>query len=222
MSKQGSTRRRWGAAAVAAAAAAGVVAASAVWWPDTDEAQVRPALAPYPWTPADLAVAEDFTAASAAHDADAVAALLPAGEELDEDQRAGLRRDDVWNVEYLVEPCRFANTNDFGTLFVCPFDLHVLYSQEVGRGPFKDNHFEVWVKDGEVVAQDNIISWETNGVNDHLNAVDAWVEENHPGETDFLFQDEQDLGATEWPRWTRLWEKRGQEYVDSMASEGNG
>ena len=121
-----------------------------------------------------------------------------------------------------MKPCTKSYTITPGgyTVFTCPYAMHLLGSREVGKGPFRGNALEVAVRDGKVAWADNTIPFETNGVQQHLESVHAWVAENHPKDKPFLFKDEQDLSPAEWPRWTRLWKQYTREYIAATNQEG--
>ena len=200
-------RRRWVAGGVAAGVAAAVVGA-ALWSSDLGGDSSSPPVAQAP--DADLATAEGFAAAFVAHDAAAAAQYLAPGTEAPwPDWRAEWKRNEAYGVEYLMKPC----TELGASVFTCPYAMHLLGSREVGKGPFPDNTLTVTVIDGEVRSADSTIPFETNGVEQHLESVHAWIVENHPKDEPFLMKDEADLRPAEWPRWTRLWKQYTQEYV---------
>jgi hypothetical protein len=208
-------RRRWvlgGVAAAVAAVAIGIV----VSFSDPAEAPSSPpvAQAPDQSRTADLSGAEGFAATFVAHDADAAASYLaPGTDEPWPDWRAEWKRNAAYGIEYLMQPCTETVSTSDATIFNCPYALHFLGSREVGNGPFRDNLLQVTVTDGKVTRADSTIPFETNGVQQHLESVDAWILENHPKNAPFLRQEEQQVRPVEWPRWTRLWQQYTQEYV---------
>ena len=129
-------RRRWVAGGLAAAVAAAVVGV-AVWSSDPvgDRSSPPIAQAPDSTKTADLAAAEGFAAAFAAHDAAAVASYLTPGEEPWLGWRAGWKRDSVWGVEYLMQPCTKRYNISDSTVFTCPYAMHLLGSREIRRRP---------------------------------------------------------------------------------------
>jgi hypothetical protein len=114
-----------------------------------------------------------------------------------------------------MEPCaRAYNITDSTVVFTCPYAMHLLGSDEVGKGPFRDNVLSVTVADGKVRWADDTKPWETNGIGQHLDAVHTWVADHHPQDYKHLLgKEEQDVTPAEWPRWTRLWKQYTQEYV---------
>ena len=219
-------RRRW-AVAVAAAAAAVTAVAVLSTVPGDDGTAPPPTnhgSAEQLEREAEL-LAERVVAAYADHDFDAVAAHLKPGIQ-PQITWPGLRREvernRAWNVEYLLGDCTATHQSSIGTFVECPTDLHVLYSEEAGVGPFQDNLFSLLVNDGFVVTGEISIPFEFNGTMEHVEAFWAWLVENHPEDTAFLDQDEPDVPAVDWRRWLRLYEKRAGEYGEAMTSEGNG
>jgi hypothetical protein len=215
--EQTDPRRRWVAGGVAAAVAAAVVGAG-VWAAELAGERNKPpiAQAPVSTRAANLAAAEGFAAAFATHDTAAAESLLAAGTE--EEPWAGSdrawERDAAWGVEYLMKPCTKEHTSfSDSTSFTCPYAMHLLGSREVGKGPFRHNTLQVNVSGGKVRYADNTMPFETNGMAQHYDAVHSWVANNHPEDKRFLFQDEQDVRPTDWPRWSQLWKQYIREYV---------
>jgi hypothetical protein len=209
-------RRRWvggGVAAAVAAVAIGVAVSSS----DMEEDPSPPiAQTPNQTEPADLAAAEGFAAAFVDHDADAVGPYLASGtQEPWLGWEAAWKRDAAYGVKYQMEPCaRAYNITDSTVVFTCPYAMHLLGSDEVGKGPFPDNVLSVTVADGKVRWADDTKPWETNGIGKHLDAVHTWVADHHPQNYKHLLgKEEQDVTPAEWPRWTRLWKQYTQEYV---------
>ena len=63
---------------------------------------------------------------------------------------------------------------------------------------------DVFVKDGAVTEAEDQMPWETNGQGEYIDAVNAWVQRNHPQEWELLNPDESEAGA-QWDRWLRTW-----------------
>ena len=211
-------RRRWIAGGVAAAAAAAVVGV-AVWSfdPGGDPSSPPIAQAPDSTKTADLAAAEGFAAAFTDHDAAAAAAGT---EEPWLGWRPEWKRNAAYSVEYLMKPCTKSYNISDSTVFTCPYAMHLPGSREIGKAPFRGNVLEVTVTDGKVAWAENRIPFETNGVQQHLEAVHAWVTQNHPKDEPFLFKDEHDVRPGEWQRWTRLWKQYTRDYVVATNQEG--
>ena len=216
-------RRRWVVGGVAAAAVAAAVVGVGVWSADPSEDPSSPPVAQAPDSTgaADIAAAEGLAAAFANHDAAAAASHLALGrEEAWFESDAAWKRDAAYSVEYLMKPCTETGSTSVGTVFTCPYAMHVLGSREVGKGPFRHNILHVTVTDGKVTSADSTIPFETNGVQQHLESVRAWLVENHPKDVPFLMKEEQDVKPTEWPRWTQLWQQYTREYIAATNRAG--
>jgi hypothetical protein len=209
-------RRRWVAGGIAAAAVAAVTVGITVssWNIGEDPSSPPIAQAPDSTRTGNLAAAEGFAAAFVDHDPAAAASYLASGEEPWLGWEAAWQRDEAWGIEYLMDPCTKADTSfSDSTYFTCPYAMHMLGSREVGEGPFRHNTLQVNVSDGKVRYADNTMPFETNGMAQHFDAVHAWVAKNHPNDKSFLFQDEQNVRPSDWPRWTRLWKQYIREYI---------
>ena len=104
-----------------------------------------------------------------------------------------------------MEPCVVRATMSDHTRIECPYGMHLLGSREVGKGPFTGNKLKVVLKDGKVISAETYNSWQWNGIQEHVESLEAWVEENHPKDATFLAMDEVEVTAADWPRWARLW-----------------
>lgn len=219
-----STRRRVGAIAAAAALGAAAVTAVALWGPDPATKPEPAPVVPSNDRAADGATAEAFAAAYADLDADRMADLMADEVQLWDGWRSSLRRDIAWDTEILMRPCRRTAEATEGPVYTCPYAMHMRGSEEVGRGPFRDNSLEVVVRDGQVTFADFTRLVDFNGISAHLAKVDLWIAENHPEDAAFLSIDsaygdgEVELSEAEWPRWTRLSQRYTDEYVADVRS----
>lgn len=223
---EGSTRtRRRVVIAAAAAVAAAAATAVALWGPDPAERPEPAPAVPGQDRAADRETAEAFAAAYVEADADRMAELMAEGGQLWDTWQSTLRRDEAWDVERMMQPCRRTAEATEGVVFTCPYLIHLRGSEEVGRGPFGDNTLEVVVQDGEVTLADYTQLVDFNGVTAHLAKVDRWIAENHPQDFAFLRMDRADrktvdmgLSEAEWSRWTRLSQRYTDEYVADVRS----
>jgi hypothetical protein len=194
-------RNRW---AVAVAATAVVVAAIGGWALGRleDDGDVRPA---GPSTRmSDAEIAQAFVEAYGAGDAVRAATYLAPGHVPYDGWDRDIERNVAWGVTFLFDSCEVTAEGWFGSAVLCPFDLHVMHSDAVGKGPFTGNTFTVFVKDGAVTEAEDQMPWETNGQGEYIDAVNAWVQRNHPQEWELLNPDESEAGA-QWDRWLRTW-----------------
>ena len=202
--------------AVAAAGVAAAAAAAAVFWAaDLTADRADPAPVQQPAVDA-VQVAERFLAAYTSNDIETVATMaVPGGEDLPGWRRV-MSRNQAWDIDFMFEPCRQTTTNSVGSGVICFFSFHALRSQEVGRGPFEDATFTVWVdENGDVFDADPTWNHEYNGLAQHFEAVHTWVATKHPEDKAFLWTDEDEVPAADWERWTTLWQKYLAEYVDT-------
>jgi hypothetical protein len=210
--------RRW---AVGAAAAAGVaaVAGFALWSADLgDRADSGPAGNSQT---TEEEVAQGFVEAFAAGDEDRVASYLPPGGQLGEmdDWRATIRRDEAWSREYFLGQCVETGTSPDVTTVYCPFDMHVLHSEQLGLGLDTGNRFTVRVGDGRVLSMEGHTTSGNNIEDEVFSAIGEWVEQNHPGKWEFMSSPAAHTPA-EMQRWYRMWERYSQEYADAVTQEG--
>ena len=201
--------------AVAAAGVAAAAAATAVFWAaDLADDRADPAPVQQPAVDA-VQVAEQFVAAYARNDADTVTELAAEAADLS-GWRLYMARDEAWGVQFMFEPCRHATTNEVGTGVVCPFSLHVMGSEEVGRGPFEDAVFTVWLdEDGGVFDAEPTWNFEYNGMTEHFEEATSWVWAQHPDQAEFLMLDEPEVPPEQLDHWLALWERYLADYVEA-------
>jgi hypothetical protein len=156
-------------------------------------------------------VADDFFAAFAAQDADLTASYLASGSAWPE-WRLEMQRASAWHAEYFPEPCQELSTSLAATNVICGFEYHMLGSEELGLGPFRNNAIDLRISDGEVVHVELTVTFDSNGQTALYDTIGAWVRENHPGEWAFMNNTEGYTRA-ELDRWSRLWDRRIDEYV---------
>ncbi len=213
-------RTRW---TVAVAAAAVVVAALGGWTLGrlADDGDLRPA---GPSTElSDAESAQGFVEAYADGDVLRAASYLASGQyEPYPGWETEIERNLAWGVTFLFEPCEVTADGSFGSAVLCPFDLHVMRSDAVGKGPFTGNTFTVIVKDGAVMEADNQMAWETNGQGEYIDTVYAWVKRNYPQQWDFLSLDEPDVPHAQWQRWLRLWDRALDAYLEAKTGGSAG
>ena len=201
-------------AVVAAGAAAAASAAAVFWAVDITAPRAEPAPIVEPG-PQAAEVAERFVAAYATYDTETVAAMAANPGEA-RAWHMSMARDAAWGVEFIFEPCQVRTSNRVGTGVLCPFSLHVMGSEEVGRGPFENATFTLWLtEDGKVFEANPTWNYETNGMTQHVEAVSNWVFEEHPDQTEVLALDEPDVPAAEWDRWLGMWQEYVADYVDA-------
>jgi len=98
------------------------------------------------------------------------------------------------------------------TNFRCPFDFHVLRSDELGLGPYGGSFFDLTVRDGAIVRATTY--WEIEEFSPQVWEPFAdWVYRTHPEDARIMYAEPATLHRlTE--ESIRLWEKRTREYVE--------
>ena len=183
-------RRRlaWGISAVAAAAAV-VVALVLTGVPGLSSDRAEPPLPAGDRRP--VMVATDFVDAFAAYDPVGASRDLATGADMkiwvDADGRSEWQRGLVWAdvVGFRVLPgdCVTSQHHGSRTMLRCPFDLHAIGSDRIGRGPYHGNDFYGVVDGGEIVTTEMSIAYETNGFQDEMWApFSEWLEREYPAD----------------------------------------
>lgn len=205
--------------ALAVAAAIGLVAVVLILANRPTGKVETPAAAPttvYPVDPAATEVATSFVQAVGAFDADLAASYLTGSAELPE----GLGPEDLpllislyeaQGYEQLLDPCRVTGTSASGTAVECPFDFHIIRSDEVGRGPYHGSSWKITVSDGEIsyAVQD----WDIEKFSPQMWEPFAdWVRETSPKDFNVMYVDRgSNMRITEDS--VRLWEEYSKRYV---------
>lgn len=203
-------RRRW-AVGVAVAAAVAAIAGAALWSADFgDDQSADPAGSP---TQDAQQVAQDYAEAFAAGDVQQAASYLAPGTEWSE-VRGEMGEQGAWTYEVFLEPCQEDFTGPTGTRFTCPFTYHVLRSDDLGMEPFGgDSWISAFVEDGKVSSAQVNYDYGDNGQSEHLEAIWAYIEENHPREFRILDQNSEEATPAEERRAGRLFDRYVDEYV---------
>jgi hypothetical protein len=211
-------RRRVVGGAVAAGVAA--VVGIAVWSTDLGD-RADPGPAGNVQTTEEQ-IAQGFVEAIAAGDTDRVTAYLAPSAMDDSDWRGDLRYNEAFSREYLLEPCVENGTNSAGTWVTCPFDMHVLHSEQLGLGPYTNNSFKVLVKDGRVVSAEELKASGANSEDEIFLAIGAWVQQNYPGGKWEFMSSPGTHTPAEMQRWYQLWKVHSQQYADEMTQQADG
>lgn len=203
------------AAVVGAAMVAAAVAAAVVWGAGLadDRAGPEPVVDPRPRT---VRVAEGFVAAYAAGDAERAASFLAPGVEPWEGWRSDLALDVAWRVEYLLEPCQELWSNDVDTAVICPFDLHLLGSEEFRMAPFENGSVTVHIDgQGDVVSAAYSYNGENNGLAAHVKRMRDWMKVVYPYDYPLMKRDYEELDPDEKVVWTRMWNQHLEKFIET-------
>lgn len=206
--------RRWPAVVGAALAAAAV--AAAVFWGTgltDDRTGPEPVVEPRPRA---VRVADAFVSAYAAGDAERVASFLAPGVVPWDGWRSDLALDMAWRTEYLLEPCERVYRTPLGTTVYCRFAIHTLGSEMLGLGPFENEFFSLRVDtQSEVVGVEVAYNADNNGLQQHVEAVKAWLELVYPYDYPLMKRDYEHLDPDQKVVWTRMWEQHVQKYIET-------
>lgn len=220
--KRGARRRRraWAAAAVVAAAAVlALVVSGRV--PGLDRAE-----SPVPAKQATATdVALSFLDAYGAFDRDRAATYLAPDGRLSlfgENWRQGNQWLEAAGFRQLLTSCEKQATLPTGTEVRCPFDYHLLRSEDIGRGPFSDNVFTFTIRDGKIVAANQDLAYGTNGFSSQMwEPFAAWVAQTYPEDVAVMYADGSAQSVeSHSPQSLALWAKHTRDYV-TFVNEGS-
>jgi hypothetical protein len=117
-------------------------------------------------------------------------------------------------------PCEEVSTTPDGTLVRCPFEYHMLRSDEIGRGPYGPNAYNLTVMEGKVVSFDITGNSLTDGFSNQVWMPFAdWIAIAHPDDVAIMYQDDSQTGWKVTEESIPLWEQRSLEYV-AIARDG--
>lgn len=111
-------------------------------------------------------------------------------------------------------PCEEVSTAPDGTLVRCPFEYHMLRSDEIGLGPYGPNAYNLTVLDGKVVSLELTGNSFTDGFSGQVWMPFAdWIAIAHPDDVAIMYQDVSQTGWKITEESIPLWEQRSLEYV---------
>lgn len=165
-----------------------------------------------------IQVATDYLAAVWAFDADgAIALMAPHAVTFLADTPEGLRltvrQIAAWQAKNsATEPCAVVESSAAGVTVQCPYEQHMLGSDQLGLGPYKGASI-ITVKDGKVVSETS--SPENDDArfsNEVWEPFEAWVRATHPEDAELLFGDEWYLTEASF----HAWEQSIADYVETQ------
>ena len=137
-----------------------------------------------------------------------------------DDWRLGNRWAEATGFKVLLDSCAVANSTTAGTQVRCPFDYHGFRSDEIGRGPFGDNYFDLTVLEGEIVSASMQLEFMSNGFSSQMwEPFALWVGEAYPKDAAVMYAD--------WPSQSKqriteesipLWEQHTRGYVEEVVA----
>jgi hypothetical protein len=216
-------KRRRVTLAVAASVVAAVVAASvAGGWLGVDK-DVGPAEDPV-YSEA-VEVARGFLDAYGSFDADRALTYLTddylisddiAGQGLNTPKqfRLGVAYARAIGYKQTIYDCEQQSNSDDEVILRCAFDMHALRSDEIGLGPYTDNHWDLTIRDGKIDSVDSVWGYMSNGFSEQMWEPFAyWLSVEHPGDVEAMYTDVSQIMEEVTQDSIRLWEQRTAEYI---------
>jgi hypothetical protein len=117
-------------------------------------------------------------------------------------------------IEQTITGCEEQGESAAGTSVHCAFDVHGFHSDEIGRGPYTDNYWDLVVRDGKIDSAVSMWGAFTNGFSAEMWApFQTWVGSTHPGDLAAMY-----LGgsAVVSEESVRLWEQHLREWADTQ------
>jgi hypothetical protein len=113
----------------------------------------------------------------------------------------------------MLDSCEERSSSAADTTLRCKFDFHTIRSDEIGVGPFSGSHFDLTVRDGEIVRASK--TWATEEFSPQVwEPFARWVSTAYPEDAAVMYTDGTYSGARLTEESIRLWEQRSREYVD--------
>jgi hypothetical protein len=188
-------------------------------------------------TPTPEVVATRFIEAYGAFDADEAMAYLADKADVSELVRSvgttglggssGLRLAISWldavGYEQLLDSCQETSRSAAGGVVRCSFDLHLLRSREIGRGPFRGAYIDLSVVDGHIVrASSMYFDFEKEFSPQVWEPFASWVSTTFPEDAAVMYEDETHSGPRLTQESIRLWERHTKGYVTYVEQQADG
>lgn len=117
-------------------------------------------------------------------------------------------------ITQIVTGCETQGESSDGTNVRCAFDLHAYRSDEIGRGPYGDNYWDLVVRDGKITSATSTWAYLTNGLSNEMwTPLQAWVTRTHPEDLQTMYP-VGDPAITE--EYIQIWEERTREYAAAV------
>jgi len=118
------------------------------------------------------------------------------------------------HIYQTVTSCENQGESGDGVAVRCAFDFHLFRSDELGRGPYSDNYWDIVVKDGKITSAWGTWAYLTNGSSAEMwEPFQAWVSSAHPEDLPVMYP----VGdPTPTEVGIRLWDERTQEWADEV------
>ncbi|MDP9494057.1 MAG: hypothetical protein M3P87_02360 [Actinomycetota bacterium] len=173
-------------------------------------------------------VATSFLEAYAAYDVDQATTYLADGTDIS--TLGGSLQ--VWRLrnefskavgfKMLLDSCEPIASSATGTKMRCAYDYHSFLSDEIGRGPFSGNWFDLTILDGKIVTitEQFSIGGEDGFSSTMWEPFAQWLVENHPDDLLVLYTDSSQSLEMRTQESIPLWEQRIQEWAAEVGGTG--
>jgi hypothetical protein len=133
--------------------------------------------------------------------------------------RLRLRFDEANGLKTILESCEERGVSASGTEVRCAYDYHAIRSDEIGLGPFRGSHYDIIIRDGEVVSVSGAFFTENGFSRQVWGPFADWLAETYD---DVLVMYTNGSQAMEQitDESMALWEERSREYVEFVRNSG--
>jgi hypothetical protein len=221
--------RKWLIAAAAASAALIVIGAVTLFARDDATEPQSPAAPATTEAPAAVAaeeVAREFLDAYGAFDADLAMTYLtddffskwrPA-----EEFRLEIAHFEAIGYQQMINNCELRNASASDISFRCGFDLHAIRSDEIGRGPYTDNYWDLTIRDGEIISAEWSWAYRANGFSREMwEPFAEWVSTEYPEDAAVMYTDGTHTAQLLSDESIRLWDQHTREYAAAHTPTGS-
>jgi hypothetical protein len=177
-------------------------------------------------TPTPVEVAKGFMDAYGTFDANRALGYLAPDADVDElissigevHGGPGLRLSIDWlravGYEQLLHSCGEGVTSASGTGVRCTFDLHLLRSSEIGKGPYGPAEIDFTISEGKIVyASGWNFDYEKAFSSEMWGPFDRWVSREYPEGIAYMYSDETHSAPLLTDGSIRRWEVKTQQFV---------
>ena len=223
---QPESRHRWPIIAVAAAAVAIVVGALVLAAGDDSAPQVPADTTVAPVVPDAATAAEEvargFLDAYVANDADQALTYLTETASTEIWGSAEEFRGEIaWNVatgfKMMINECELQGDDpEAGVTLRCGYDFHMLGSDALGNGPYRDNYWDLTIRDGEIVSAMRQLPTSNGWSAEVWGPFGSWIEAEHPDDVLVMYTDSSQGGRRFTEEALQVWQQRTQEYVQAV------
>ena len=119
------------------------------------------------------------------------------------------------HIEEMFTGCAEQGDSAAGTTVRCTFDMHAYSSDDVGRGPYGDNYWDLVVRNGKITSALATWAYITNGVSTEMwQPFQAWVASTHPEDVQVMYS----VTGQITEEAIRLWDERLTEWAATVNS----